>query len=344
VDIIGKAVGMVEAVAESTNPSGEFDVILSAQTEDRDGDVLASDEWKTPLPEHITFDSDHGMSVETTVGSGRPFINEDGDLQVRGSYASTPHAQNVRTLVVEGHIRTTSVAFMTSKKMVKGAKPERELLNGAFVAIPSNREAVVLSSKSLIGLKVGARTSNTDMKMVQAIHDASSGLGADCAASDDSAGEKSLMVVSKSISGSVEDLRDRISNALTEAVGPDSWPWIRATFLDDGGMSGTVVYEMNGDTLARTFADDGTVTTLDDKVRDVSIITSVVDESDATKSAIKSPADLPAEAAKKATPSGPADLPAEAAKKAADEVVLRGRLAAFTATQNALASSSTGDK
>lgn len=143
--IITKATATVETV-ESENPNGEFDVILSTNALDRDGDNLNPDEWKTPLPEHITFDSDHGMSVATTVGSGKPFINEAGQLQVRGTFASTPHAQNVRTLVNEGHIKTTSVAFM-ERKGKKDTKPERELLNGAFVAVPANAEAVVLSSK-----------------------------------------------------------------------------------------------------------------------------------------------------------------------------------------------------
>ncbi|TFB96531.1 MULTISPECIES: hypothetical protein [unclassified Cryobacterium] len=154
---------------------GTFEVILSAPTLDRDGDTLGSDEWKTPLPEKITFDSDHGMSVATTVGSGVPSINEAGQLVVSGTYSSLPRAQEVRTLVNEGHINTTSVAFMTLPKTSKDAKPQRELLNGAFVAIPSNREALVLSSKS------GARNSKTDAAAVQGIHDHAAMLGADCA-------------------------------------------------------------------------------------------------------------------------------------------------------------------
>lgn len=128
---------------------GSFEVILSAQTKDRDGDTLLKEGWKQPLPEHITFDSDHGMTVEKTVGSGVPRIDEaTGNLIVSGTYSSLPRAQEVRTLVNEGHIRTTSVAFMSEKTQKDGATVSvRELLNGAFVAIPSNREALVLSSK-----------------------------------------------------------------------------------------------------------------------------------------------------------------------------------------------------
>lgn len=196
-NLITKAVAAIEAVPESeaTDPNGEFDVILSAQTLDRDGDILRSEEWKTPLPDHITFDIDHGMSVATTIGSGRPYLNENGDLQVRGSFSSIPRAQEVRTLVREGHIRTTSVAFMTEKSEQKDVKPRRELLNGAFVAIPSNREAVVLSAKAFEAVeKAGARNSASDQSVIQDIHDAAKVLGADCGTGAADGANKSLDV------------------------------------------------------------------------------------------------------------------------------------------------------
>jgi hypothetical protein len=163
---------------DDTGP-GSFEVILSAPTKDRDGDTLLPDEWKQPLPDHITFDADHGMSVATTVGSGTPRIDEEtGNLVVAGTYSSLPRAQEVRTLVNEGHIRTTSVAFMSEKTEKDGkTSAVRELLNGAFVAIPSNREALVLASKSV---KAGARNSQADAALIQTMHDASTTLGADC--------------------------------------------------------------------------------------------------------------------------------------------------------------------
>lgn len=158
---------------------GSFEVVLSTADKDRDGDELAMEDWKQPLPEHITFDMDHGMSVEKTIGSGVPSI-EDGRLIVRGTYSSLPRAQEVRTLVKEGHIRTTSVAF-ASEKVTKDGKTrtQRELLNGAFVAIPANPKAVVLSAKA------GARNSAADQKHIQAAHDSLVAAGADCAPMDD---------------------------------------------------------------------------------------------------------------------------------------------------------------
>ena len=147
-DVVTKATGTVEPVDNPSSRHGEFDVILSTSALDRDGDELHPDEWKTPLPDKITFDSDHGMSVATCVGSGKPFINDAGQLQVRGTFASTPHGQAVRTLVNEGHIDRVSVAFMEHKTQ-KSGKPVRELLNGAFVAVPANPEARVLASKAV---------------------------------------------------------------------------------------------------------------------------------------------------------------------------------------------------
>jgi hypothetical protein len=144
------ALGEVKAAEDDAdNPNGGFDVILSAPTLDRDGEVVDGKIFE-PLPDHITFDIDHGMSTATTVGSGTPFY--DGDLlRVKGTYSSIPRAQEVRTLVREGHIRTTSVAFMGAVREEKDGVPhivKAELLNGAFVPIPSNRDAVVLSAKS----------------------------------------------------------------------------------------------------------------------------------------------------------------------------------------------------
>lgn len=146
-DVVTKATGTVTTVEDSLSKNGEFDVILSTKALDRDGDQLHPDEWMQPLPDKINFDSDHGMSVATCVGSGKPFLNESGQLQVRGTFASTPHGQSVRSLIKEGHIDSVSVAFR-AVKTEKDGKPRRELLNGAFVAVPANPEAKVLAVKS----------------------------------------------------------------------------------------------------------------------------------------------------------------------------------------------------
>jgi phage head maturation protease len=136
---------------ESDNPHGEFELVLSTPTRDRDGEVIEPKAFE-PLPEHITIDIDHGLSTATTVGSGRPYYDGD-NLMVRGTFSSIPRAQEVRTLVTEGHIRSASVAYMGAKKEEKDGIPhvtKAELLNGAIVPVPANRDALVVSAKGLV--------------------------------------------------------------------------------------------------------------------------------------------------------------------------------------------------
>lgn len=177
-NIVRKDATITEAPSTDGGP-GTFEAILSAPTKDRDGETLLPDEWKQPLPDKITVDVDHEMSVKGTIGSAKPWIDDDGNLRISGTFASTPLAQEVRTLMAEGHIDRTSVAFMSEPAETKDGKTvkRRELLNAAVVAIPSNREAAVLEVRAL---KAGARNSASDQEKIQSVHDTAVGLGADC--------------------------------------------------------------------------------------------------------------------------------------------------------------------
>lgn len=263
-NVLTKALADIAPAADDAeSATGKFDVILSAETLDRDGDELKSAEWKLPLPDHITFDTDHGMSVATTVGSGVPFIHEDGTLRVSGTYSSIPRAQEVRTLVNEGHIRTTSVAFMTEKaSKAAGGTVQRELLNGAFVAVPSNREAVVLSSKA------GARNSQTDAGHMQAAHDHLAAMGAVCGKSVSAP----PAVVHKSIVGSVEALQDRCRDALEDAY---DCAWLRGTLPDQ-----LIYMDGEGETYSQSYTDDGVVVTLTGTPTEVDVQEIVVPDPD----------------------------------------------------------------
>lgn len=161
-------------------PSGMFEAVLSAPTVDRDGEIIDPKAFE-PLPDHITIDVDHGMSVATTVGSGTPYYEGDV-LKFRGTFSSIPRAQEVRTLVTEGHIRKMSVAFMNANRETDpdDERPHirrAELLNAAIVPIPSNREADITAAKDA---KVGARNSEKDAERLQSIHDLAVANGADC--------------------------------------------------------------------------------------------------------------------------------------------------------------------
>lgn len=240
---------------------GTFEVILSAPTLDRDGETLYPEEWKLPLPDKINFDTDHGMSVATTVGSGVPSILEDGRMKVAGTYSSLQHAQDLRTLVKEGHIDRTSVAFTSSRSTKDGKTTvKRELLNGAFVSIPSNREAVVLSSKST---KAGARNSVTDMDMIQQIHDLALKLGASSTIPESDLTKAATGRVStKAVQGSLEEKQERCSDALTDAYGTGAYVWLIGTLPD------TLVFQISqpdssdSDTYQQSYTDDGSVVTL----------------------------------------------------------------------------------
>jgi hypothetical protein len=133
----------------SDDPNGSFEAILSAPTLDRDGEVIDGKAFE-PLPDRIPIDIDHGMTVATTVASGQPYY--DGDvLKIKGTFSSIPRAQELRTLVTEGHIGHMSVTFMGADRSDKDGVPhvtKGELLNAAFVPIPSNRESAVLVAKA----------------------------------------------------------------------------------------------------------------------------------------------------------------------------------------------------
>jgi hypothetical protein len=149
-DVVTKRVDADVIPVESDNPNGEFKVILSTEALDRDGERLLIDEWKQPLPARIHIDGDHDHKIEKTVGSVVPRI-EGNRLLGDGAYAPTPYAQLVRQIVndkyADGHAVSLSVTF-AQRKNQKDAKPERELLKAAFVSLPSNTEAIVLSSKA----------------------------------------------------------------------------------------------------------------------------------------------------------------------------------------------------
>lgn len=151
-EVYSKAFASIEASEEKDyGPNGGFTAILSTPSQDRDGDKLLREEWKEFASDRYPLDMDHGMSVAETVGSFTPYF--DGEkMMMDAFFSSITRAQEVRTLVDEGHIRTVSVAFMVDKSKKDGT-PKRELLNAGIVAIPSNRDAVILASKAASALK-----------------------------------------------------------------------------------------------------------------------------------------------------------------------------------------------
>ncbi|WP_082939793.1 phage major capsid protein [Mycobacterium sp. 852014-50255_SCH5639931] len=132
----------VDAAISPGDDPGTFDLLLSDDSLDRDGDRLWAYQWIDPLPKTISVSVNHSRDVSDVVGSGSPYIEADGSLRVHGKFASTPLAQCIRKLVCEGHIRSVSVEYLRGKN-------GNELVGGSFVTLPANRNARVLAAKAL---------------------------------------------------------------------------------------------------------------------------------------------------------------------------------------------------
>lgn len=145
--------GMATALDIGDN---EFLAIISTPDMDRDGEVVAAGAFE-PLPDRIVVEIDHATfssvdraAVRSVVGSGVPFYVGE-NLLIRGTWASTELAQEVRTLVGEGHVTKMSIAFSRDTVVPVDGVPhvtKGELLNVSFVTVPANRRADVLASKS----------------------------------------------------------------------------------------------------------------------------------------------------------------------------------------------------
>lgn len=335
-DIVTKDFPVIAGKETEDSPHGTFEVILSAPTQDRDGEIVDSKAFE-PLPDHITFDTDHSMTCDSVVGSGVPSYDEDGTLRVKGSYAQDERSQIIRQKVLDGHIRTTSVTFMAATR-VKDAKgvdhvTKAELINGTFTPVPSNRESVVLASKSILAHdlaeKVGARNSASDATTIQSMHDATVGLGAACETKGATAADdKSLSdAVTKALAGSYEQressVYDAVSGAYTDHDN-DVWAYPVATFDDN------VVFRVSGGDDAGTWratytlADDGTATLgTPEKVVVTEVITTV---SDTDQSADEAASDSAAQAAETDTAKSADEGSVMSASTALLEQALNARL------------------
>jgi HK97 family phage major capsid protein len=167
---VTKSVAATVRPVESEHPDGEFELVLADGSKDRDGQRLDPRDWLQPLPAKLHFDSDHafrrGMSIPFTVGSGVPRLDGAGRIIVKGTYAGTDHGQLVRSLVNAGHIWTASVSFLDREQ--PNGRIKRELLNGTFTGVPSNTNAVVLSSKSLEGEQTMTSVAEAQIKALEA--------------------------------------------------------------------------------------------------------------------------------------------------------------------------------
>lgn len=303
--LITKAVVPVSYVEDDGSANGTFDLIVTTDELDRDGEVVAKGAFD-PLPEHLSADIDHGMSVATTVGSGVPYLGEDGHVHVKGTFAGTELGQQVRQLVREGHVRTASLAFIREKVETIDGVPtvtKGEMLNFAFTPVPANRGAKITSAKSLAAIEELRAPGR---------------------------------VAVKAIVGSVEALQERMSDALRAAYGGGSYwyGWVRG-IVPTGDGAGNVVFEaeassvLGGSSYRRTtfqqgYADDGALVTLTGDPTEVDLAEVVLPDAEAARAAdvdtktasADKPADEAAPARKAAAAESPGDLEDDLALRA----------------------------
>lgn len=236
---------------------GEFEAVISTPTLDRDGEIW-DEGWWDPLPADIPIHEDHRMfECRSVVARAVPFA-EDGVLKVRGRYASTPTAQEIRTLVAEGMVTTMSIGAINVEISEKDGVPHctsAELIEASFVSIPANTDALVTAAKA------GARNSTKDAERLQSIHDLAVENGAACSAGGDDTKALTAVTASKALAGSLELYLDDLREALRDAHPEARWLWIRGTKPDEG----VVVYEVETEnaeggyetaTYQRTYTDD----------------------------------------------------------------------------------------
>ena len=115
-------------------------VIASSDTKDRDGDVLNPQGWKLErFKQNPVILWSHRPDL-LPIGKAPNAYIQDNQLIVDVEFAEHEFAQEVKKLVNDGYINTTSVGFMPLDD--KGQ--ENELLEVSFVNVPSNPDAQVL--------------------------------------------------------------------------------------------------------------------------------------------------------------------------------------------------------
>lgn len=155
----------VAAVAGTVKPgqNGTFTAIASTGSLDRDGEILLPgcfDPLPTSVPVHFGHPRADLPAEPIVVARGRPYYSGDR-LMLDAYFASTAQAQHARQLVNEGVLDAVSVMFIVKKKETRKGVPtvvSAELVAIDLVTIPSNRDALVVSSRAFPGGRMGYNT------------------------------------------------------------------------------------------------------------------------------------------------------------------------------------------
>ena len=143
--------------------------VVTAPTLDRDGDIIDTASLKLPLKKggyiyardltgneevDIPFLTNHSFVVEDVIGSVRKaYMNEDGELEVVFGVSSRDKAQDMFTLLDEGHLGNafSITVLFDYDNMVENRIYDAEIAEISLVFRGSNRDArLVAVTKSLL--------------------------------------------------------------------------------------------------------------------------------------------------------------------------------------------------
>jgi len=173
---------------KTDSEEGSFEVIASSGKVDRMGDTIDPNGWylnnykKNPvlLWAHNTGGGIGSVAVPPVAKATKVWIDNDKELRIKGKWADTPFAQELRTLVEGGFLNAVSVGFMPLKEDTKGAMEiegkmyrrateeevkkgiydndygekfkYQELLEVSWVSVPALPQALVTARKMNLGL------------------------------------------------------------------------------------------------------------------------------------------------------------------------------------------------
>ncbi len=148
----------VAASIKEAAESGTFEVVVSTEDQDRQGEIVRQDGWNLDRYKQnpIVLWAHDYSSLPVGVAESIEVVN--GKLTAKGRFASAeanPFAQQVRKLYDAGILRTTSVGFIPTT-MDGNVITSAELLEFSFVPVPANPFALSLREAEALELDVPA--------------------------------------------------------------------------------------------------------------------------------------------------------------------------------------------
>lgn len=129
---------------------------------DLGADVVVKGAFKATIPDvkanGIPLLADHVASTASVLGTIYDAEETDKGLRIKARFSSAPSAQDVRTKLVEGHLKSLSIGYEATKysfaevdgKTVRNLE-EVKLWETSVVVFPMNPQATISRVKSLAG-------------------------------------------------------------------------------------------------------------------------------------------------------------------------------------------------